>query len=246
MSDVKELQFFNRDTQFNEGISHYSKSFEQAGGVKIRGESTPLYLEGGIYTASGNYIDPLSDRSLKRINAVLPDSKFLISLRNPVKRAVSIFWKNYYQGKYGYTSFNEYFNTPANDSPTPDGFPHIIRRSDYALMLSNLFEVIPRDRCYVTIFEDWSKDISSELHEILTFLEVDPTFHHEAWFEKQNTADRYRKNAQFGQLIAGAWQERRFKKEQTHAEQEVFEHLRDSIGKLELLLQRDLSIWQPR
>jgi hypothetical protein len=244
MSEIKELQFFNRDSEYVKGTQHYSKHFEMAVDAKVRGESTPLYLEDGVYDSSGVYHS--TGRCLERINELLPDSKFIVSLRNPVKRAVSIFWKNYYQGKYGLTSFDKYFSRQNTIRTAEHGFAHILERSDYASMISRLFKCISRERCHVTIFEEWTQDIELEMHRIFAFLDVESSFQHDDWNKKQNTGANYREKVSLPYLIAATWQEKRFKRVQDKFERTLFENLRPSINELEELLERDLSVWSPK
>ncbi|MFK8049886.1 MAG: sulfotransferase [Halioglobus sp.] len=102
MSNPKELRFFgHRDkTDSAEGISAYKSEFCAGTGMRYRGESTPAYFwSKDIRSQYG--------QDLKRSNVDIPsvvarilepEPALIISLRNPVARAISAFYHHHRAG----------------------------------------------------------------------------------------------------------------------------------------------------
>ena len=74
----KELHFF--DANFDKGTAHYAAEFQGWSNQKAVGEITPKYLH--------------HEAAADRIKATLPAAKLIVSLRNPVERAYSSYWKS--------------------------------------------------------------------------------------------------------------------------------------------------------
>ena len=86
MTKEKEPHFFDTDTYYNRGLDRYLRDhFRGAAGFKARGEATPTYLRSG--------------KARDRIRGDLgKDLRFVVILRDPVKRA----WSAYLQEcRYG-------------------------------------------------------------------------------------------------------------------------------------------------
>jgi hypothetical protein len=76
-----ELHFFDVDERWRGGAGHYSSFFQLEAGQKICGERTPAYSD-----PSRPGVDPPIP---KRIAALLPETRLVWSLRDPVERAWS-------------------------------------------------------------------------------------------------------------------------------------------------------------
>ncbi len=76
MAKRKELHFFDMDRNFDDKVDYekYHRNFK-GDGLKIRGESTPVYM----------FWQP----AMKRIYEYNPDMKIIAVLRNPIERAFS-------------------------------------------------------------------------------------------------------------------------------------------------------------
>ena len=84
----KEPMFFSNDNNFNRGMEWYSHTFfQQAAGYPARGEATPHYLY-------------WSDKVAPRIRQIyeMNEIKFVVILRDPVKRAYSWYWNMVKEG----------------------------------------------------------------------------------------------------------------------------------------------------
>lgn len=83
-----EVHFFNIGRNFDKGIQWYSENFSQAEPGQIIGEKTPNYLwttDTEIITRFGTHLPHIP----RRIYETLPSAKLIITLRNPVERAIS-------------------------------------------------------------------------------------------------------------------------------------------------------------
>jgi len=81
---TKEAQFFNRRHRLEKGRSWYESFFRKAGSNQIIGDKSPDYL----WTTSDGARNHIAG-SHKRIHDMYPDMKLVVTLRNPVNRAVS-------------------------------------------------------------------------------------------------------------------------------------------------------------
>ncbi len=102
MSNPKELRFFgHRDkTDTPEGISDYKSAFLAGANMRYRGESTPAYF--WSHDAQSPYAEDLNRTNLdipRVASRILgPDVALIISLRNPVARAISAFYHHHRAG----------------------------------------------------------------------------------------------------------------------------------------------------
>jgi len=81
-----EPKFFLAPDSLALGVGHYEATFFRGKpGARVRGEKSTTYIE--------------SEAAAGRIAAAFPDSRILISLRNPVNRAISNYWFSVNNGK---------------------------------------------------------------------------------------------------------------------------------------------------
>ena len=85
----KELQFFNMEFNYEKGFDWYLDFFKGSEGCTARGEGTPNYFY-NICTDL-EHRDWINREVPARVKTVLPDAKFILSLRDPVDRAVSAY-----------------------------------------------------------------------------------------------------------------------------------------------------------
>ncbi len=146
----KEVHFFDLD--YERGLDWYGRFFpsaEEADAYRWIGEITPMYL-----------FDPAVPR---RIHSALPECRFLVSLRQPAERAYS---------QYGIAvrtsneqrSFEQYLAEQED----------VFARGLYAEQLSRYFDLFPRERFLVLIFEELMAQPESALASVADFLAIDP------------------------------------------------------------------------
>lgn len=150
---------------------HYLYLFHGAGNRKRIGEASTPYLT--------------SPESAGRIKAVIPDAKLIISLRNPVVRAYSLYkWmhRNGYE-KLGFPEAldaEEAWRLDNEDFKRNNGqyyYNFLYFHSGlFFQQVKRYFDTFGRQQVHVLIFEEFVKSPLEHVREILRFLDVDPSF----------------------------------------------------------------------
>ena len=147
----KEVHFFDHDHNYKRGLGFY-KTFFKNYEDKITGEFCPEYI--------------FEEKALKRIKEDYPDTKILISLRNPIERAFSHFL--YVKRKnVGIKDFGELFTEDRR---------HIIEQSAYYKYLQNIYKYFDKEKVLIVIHDDHKKDAEAFIQNIYSFLGVNNTF----------------------------------------------------------------------
>ncbi len=104
MSKTKELEFFTQCTpRTRKDVKRYAKHFASAGKAPIRGESTPGYFwsknhhQDWLYKVSRRRREHDIPNAVKKVLG--PDVRIVISLRDPVERAVSAYSHHVKRGR---------------------------------------------------------------------------------------------------------------------------------------------------
>lgn len=150
MSEQKELYFFNNF--YDHGIDWYAGHFPSAKAAvnyKAIGEITPTYMANPDTAA--------------RIHAHLPNSRFLVMLRNPVDRAIS-----------EYTKRLRDYNFKGTFDDAVKRSNGVLDRGCYTEQLERYFRFFPRDRFLILIFEEAVSNHQATIQKLAAFLEVDP------------------------------------------------------------------------
>jgi hypothetical protein len=165
MPEQKEIHFFNKKKNYERGLDWYEQHFRDCS-VSVRGEATPNYL----WTSN----DPNEIRESGRVKNVpevvyetYPDLKFIVSLRDPVNRAVSAY-RTLIRG--GYISPQKGILDVAHRHG-------ILTMGDYQTHLSRWFRYFPKSRFLFLLFEEDVKESRDETVErMYQFLGVDDQF----------------------------------------------------------------------
>lgn len=163
-SKVKEPFFFvHRFGVVN--LNEYLSLFKNANGYKIIGEASTGYL--------------YDTNCAQRIKSFSSDAKILISLRNPIDMAFSL-WKFMSMVGNEMDSFSDAIH--ANDKRKQKifaqkavGWPEnylYLDRGKYFHQVKAYKDVFPEEQVKVIIFEEWVKNPKETLLEIFDFLEV--------------------------------------------------------------------------
>ncbi len=144
----KEIHFFDR--HYEEGLPYYENEFSDWSGQSMVGEVTPQYFHNPI-------VAPL-------IAKHLPNIKMFVSLRNPIERAYSQYWRM--------------IATSSIDSST--SFEDVLKSNELVLQvghyydhLSRFYDYFPQDRILIMIYEDIRSDPDTFLSVLHTFLGVE-------------------------------------------------------------------------
>lgn len=89
MPEKKEIHFFNKKKNYRKGLNWYEEHFDTCSG-EVRGEATPNYL----WTSNDEREKRESNRTEnipELVHDAYPDLQFVVSLRDPVDRAISAY-----------------------------------------------------------------------------------------------------------------------------------------------------------
>jgi hypothetical protein len=129
MAPSKELRFFNSDAGIGD-VDEYRANFRGWRGERAIGEASPQYM----YSAD----------AMRRMAQVLPQSRLVVVLRNPVDRAYSDYWLRAATGQE-LRSFAEVVAA---------GGTVYVKRGRYLQYLEQVCELYPRDVLRVELFEE--------------------------------------------------------------------------------------------
>jgi len=258
MSSFKEPNFFVRDYGYN-NWEDYLRLFAEVRNEKAIGESSTGYL--------------CSAESPAWIKSTLGPVKIILMLRNPARRAESLYWWMMREGYENAPTFSKALeleparaNDPQFQANCGQFLPDYFYYSTglYCDQVRRFIETFGRDHVRIYLFEDFAKSPRETCHDIFAFLGVDSDFapqiaiHNEGrlpaspsfQFWLRNHAPRYLRFLP-RRLRRGILD--RFMRVNTRrgsapirdfqTEQQLLERYRDDILKLERLLDRDLSIW---
>ena len=163
----KEVHFFDRE--WPQGVDWYREQFTGP----VTGEATPYYV-----------FHPLA---LERMQAVVPDARLVLLLRDPVQRAVSHYW---HEVRLGHED-RSLEDALAAEEERLAGEEERIRadagyrgwalqhfsycaRGDYVPQLRRLFALYTRRQVQVICFEDLVADSRRVFDDLAAFLGVGP------------------------------------------------------------------------
>jgi len=161
MTKQKEPRFFDTDTYYNRGFDRYLRDhFRGAACFKARGEASPTYLRSG--------------KARDRIRGDLgKDLRFVVILRDPVKRAWSAYLQECRRGLETETFERALELEPTRLSRDPTCAAYFLGGL-YARQLRVWFEAFPREHFLVLLTEDLAERPDSVARQAFAFLNVDP------------------------------------------------------------------------
>jgi len=162
----KELDFFNRPSNYNRGIEWYQNQFAGYQGEKAIGEFTPNYL----WVSSSDEKELPSGRiwnAHELVHKHYPDMKLIVSLRDPVQRAIS-----------GYHHFIRSRRIAPSSRIVKVGHQYgIIDMGFYHSQLREWFKLFTPDQFLILIFEnDIVHNPEHTMRRVYRFLKVDEQF----------------------------------------------------------------------
>ncbi len=169
----KEIHYFGGVEKYRQGESWYLSHFEGLDSQKIIGEASTTYFYDYMpYWRNPSeelVIDDNSPPIAELITRRFPDIKVVLSLRDPVKRAISAYRHWMKQGKYNPL---DGLKTTALKHPKL----RILEYGYYATYLEMWRRYLADEQLFIVIFE---KDIvecpQATLQKLFTFLDLDPS-----------------------------------------------------------------------
>lgn len=165
MSSTKELNFFSNgrascDTNL---FREYLRNFDAAEGHRWVGESTPHYLWRRDPKSPFSPPPLLHDVAEFARQTLGPDLTAIVSLRDPVSRAVSAYWHNFAMGRIDLNQ--SIFRCPPEMGIVDLGF--------YERHLRHWQGVLERDHLHVLIFDDLLTSPRGYLQQALSVLDLE-------------------------------------------------------------------------
>jgi hypothetical protein len=136
----------------------YEELFSGATDALAIGEASPIYLE--------------CPQSAARIQEVLPNARIICGLREPVDRAYSDYLMYLRARGRRLDPVRDLTASAAWASPES----HWMQISRYHEALSRYFDLFPRDRIHVFLFEDFRADAIGTVRDVYRAVRVDPGF----------------------------------------------------------------------
>ena len=156
MSKQKELNFFIRERNWNKGIEWYKLNF--TGEAKVYGESSPNYTN-----------HPLFNGVAERMHSIVPDTKLIYALRDPIDRIIA-----HYVHEYAVGRENRKIEDALKDLDDTNSY---ILRSKYFMQLERYLAYFPKSNILIITLEHLSHDQRQILQKIFNFLNVDESFY---------------------------------------------------------------------
>lgn len=137
----------------------YLRLFKKAKNHKAVGEATPTYL--------------MCPHAPSEIKKAFPDSKIIISLRNPIERAHSSYFSNLFRLNQK-ISFNEMIDMHYDEVKNKKfNVYNIILAGLYTKQVKNFQRYFDSNKIKIIIFEEYIKNIENTINALLNFLDVD-------------------------------------------------------------------------
>jgi hypothetical protein len=223
MATPKELHFFDR--HFDRGVSWYEDQFNPAPRHRQLGEATPSYL----YDADAR----------ARLGATLPGCKFVVILRDPVKRAYSHYWHTHRRGQENQPFEKALELEPkrlAEGTRAQRARFSYTDRGHYVDQLADLAAHHDRSLIHVLLLEDLIAERMATLERLMTFLGANP-----APLAKVGEVhtNRYRVTNE----TSGRKEVATYPPMEEATKKQLAAEFSDSTHRLAEWLGRDLSIW---
>ena len=137
----------------------------------------PYFLRGITFNKKNRYQFNTTDDAPLRIHNTLPATKIIISLRNPVHRAHSQYWKNRRQGRETARCFHDAIIEELKDLRKKETSETCwIYNNKYSIHIKHWFTLFPSENIKILIFEEWINDPSKAMRELSFFLNIDSDY----------------------------------------------------------------------
>lgn len=258
MSSPKELHFFSRNKNYEQGLEAYERNFSGWEDETAVGEASPTYFYHGRTweNKTGGFIWAPDDDPAIRLADAYPDVKILFSLRNPITRGYSQFWKNVRQGKERTVPFREALKEELRGDRTPEERPRCwVYANQYSTHLQHWLDQFGRDQVKFLVFEKWIDNTEETLNEVCEFLGVEPLeeWPHASEIKNPSKTPRslrlnyfyhdYLKRTGIGELIYYLNLRRGYPDMSEETREFVIDLFEDEIRDTEDVIDQDLSLW---
>ena len=175
MSSPKELNFFIEERNWGRGVEWYRRHFDA--GARIRGESSPNY------TAYPHHAGVP-----ERMYSLVPDSRLILLVRDPVERIAAHWVHNYAKRR----EKGDVAATVMHPNTT------YLLRSRYHMQLRQFLNHYPSEQILILDQHDLRHRRRQTLTETFTFLGVDPGFEHPGFTRERHRTGRKHRATKLG------------------------------------------------
>lgn len=172
MAEPKETQFLLSEEE--RSVAEYAQHFQHCNEEKVRGEYSPKYL--------------FSEQALRRIKQHYPEAKLVVCLRNPIERAISLYYYRSSKGRNTLPTLHEQIQQAPKD---------YIEHGKYYTHLSKYLKEFSREQIYIIVYEDIEKDPKHVIRELYDFLNVSDEFTPPSLQSKKNVTSASRIRSPF-------------------------------------------------
>lgn len=158
MSHIKELDFFIEKKNWRRGLEWYKSNFNES--AEVRGESSPNYTKYHFYKGVP-----------QRMHSIIPDTKLIYIVRDPIKRMVSHYIhmvasgmekRNFGEAVTEFSNINDY-----------------VKCSQYYMQIEQFLAYYPPARILVISSEYLASARTETLSKVFRFLNVETNFQHD-------------------------------------------------------------------
>jgi len=265
LPDGKELHFFERNENYQRGLEYYESLFDGWDGEKAVGESSPPYWNKGVVYEHGDYLWQPHRDAPRRIQKAYPDIRIVLSLRNPVTRLHSQYWKNVRQGYEDVTPLRRAIEQEQSGERTreEDNLCWLFRNR-YPIHVRHWLDLFDRDQILFIVFEKWIDDPEDALNAICDHLgvgaleswdldtETNPSITPRVWLLNQ-FYHQYINHTPIQPILAKTGIPRLLRRLNAkpgkpdldpETQRILFEEFADDFDELESLINEDLDIWR--
>jgi len=238
---MKDFPFFVTDEYFNKGLDWFSDRFKKHKNEKI-------ILHGFV-----NYIY-FHKEFIEKIKTYNKNTKYIIVLRNPIKRAYSAYWFNRKIGVENTSTFEEAIKKEQNncfESIKEKGYFTYLNHGFYYQQIKFLTKHIDSKKILIILFKDLIENNSSTITKIYKYLGISTNF--KPNFNKINEAGIIKNILPLEKRIELKHWLREFNIKKTtypsmnkDTKKKLESLYANDINKLEELLKIDLSIWKAK
>lgn len=181
MSKQKELNFFVREYNWDKGVEWYKSNF--MGNAKIWGEASPDYTHYPFFAGVP-----------ERMHTVVPQTRLIYILRDPIDRIVSEYVHRYVDGKENRTIEEALAHLRDN--------PYVLR-SKYFMQLEQYLDFFDKTNILIITSEDLYSFPRKTLKAVFRFLYVDDTFYSRRFLLKWHKSKYKRRKTRLGVYLSG-------------------------------------------
>lgn len=152
----KELRFFDRDENYQRGLDYYEGQFRGHRDQTAIGEVSPPYFYRGItFNKERKFNFDVEDDPPTRIYDAYPNVKIILTLRNPISRAYSQYWKNVRQGRERLYPFDRAIKSEINgDRHHRETAMCCYYKNRYSTHLQQWLDLFDESQILILIFEE--------------------------------------------------------------------------------------------